>query len=92
MTWSKDLPGLILATTVVRIVNGMDEPYTLNPGVGGKNGYLPRTMAIVCIMLVAERRTYHKMVRCLHADLEAARRMELLTGNIPSKSTICSSY
>ena len=85
------LPGLILATTVARIVNGMDEPYTLNPGVGGKNGYLPRTMAIVCIMLEAERRTYRKMVGYLHADREAARKMGL-TGNIPSKSTICSSY
>ena len=84
------LPGLILAT-VVRIVNGMDEPYTLNPGVGGKNGYLPRTMAIVCIMLEAERRTYRKMVGYLHADREAARKMGL-TDNIPSKSTICSSY
>ncbi len=84
------LPSLILAT-VVRIVNGMDEPYTLNPGVGGKNGYLPRTMAIVCIMLEAERRTYRKMAGYLHADREAARKMGL-TGNIPSKSTICNSY
>ena len=69
----------------------MDEPYTLNPGVGGKNGYLPRTMAIVCIMLEAERRAYRKMAGYLHADREAARKMGL-TGNIPSKITICSSY
>ncbi len=31
LTWPKDLSSLILATTVVRIVNGMDEPYPLNP-------------------------------------------------------------
>ncbi len=70
----------------------MDEPYPLNPGVGGKKGYLPRTMAIVCIMLEAERRTYRKMVRCLHADQKTARRMELLPGNIPSKNMIRNSY
>ncbi len=66
---SRDLPGLILAT-MTRIVNGMDEPYILNPG--GKKGYPPRTMAIVCIMLDAERRTYRKMARFLRADRKAA--------------------
>ncbi len=66
LTWSRDLPGLILATTVARIVNGMDEPYILNPGVGGKKGYLLRTMVIVCIMLDAER----KMVDMCHDDYD----------------------
>ncbi len=75
---------------MVRIVNGMDEPYAFNPMMGSK-WYLPRTIAI---MHYAGGRAQDVP----QDDGISARRLGggvqdgLLTDNIPSKSMIYNSY
>ena len=52
--------------------------------------YPPKAMAVVCIMMEAEMRTYRKMVGYLRMHPDTARRMGL--PKIPSKSTIWRAY
>ena len=54
------LPGLIL-NTILKIVNDLDEPYVVHPGLGGMTAYPPKAMAAVCILMEAEHKTYRKM-------------------------------
>ena len=51
------LPGLILSTTL-RIVEDLGDPYRARPGLGGMAAYPPKAMAVVCILMEAEARTY----------------------------------
>ena len=55
------LPGLILGT-ILRIVEDLGDPYRAKPGLGDMAAYPPKSMAVVCILMEAETRTYRKMV------------------------------
>ena len=55
------LPGLILST-ILNTIKEMDDPYQARPGLGGMTAYPPKAMAVVCIMMEAEMKTYRKMV------------------------------
>ena len=83
------LPCLI-PNTILRIVNDLDDPYAVRPGLGGMTAYPPKAMAVVCIMMEAEMKTYRKMVGYLKMHPDTARRMGL--SGIPSKSTIWRAY
>ena len=79
------LPGLILST-ILRIVEDLGDPYQAKPGLGGMTAYPPKTMAVVCILMEAEARTYRKMVGHLRMNRGLTMKIGLL--KIPSKSTI----
>ena len=83
------LPGLIL-NTILKIVEDLGDPYQAKPGLGGVTAYLPKAMAVVCILMEAEARTYRKMVGHLRLNPNLVRRMGL--PRIPSKSTIWRAY
>ena len=83
------LPGLIL-NTILKIVEDLGDPYQAKPGLGGMTAYPPRAMAIVCILMEAELRTYRKMVGHLRMHPDIVRRIGL--PRIPSKSTIWRAY
>ena len=55
------LSGLILST-ILGIVEDLGDPYRAKPGLGGMTAYPPKAMAVVCILMEAETRTYRKMV------------------------------
>jgi len=45
----------------------MDDLYTPKPGLGDMTTYLPKAMSVICILMVAEKKTYRKMVDYLNA-------------------------
>ena len=61
------LPGLMLGT-ILRIVEDLGGPYRAKPGLDGMTAYPPKSMAVVCILMEAEARTYRKMVGHLRID------------------------
>ena len=73
------LPGLILGT-ILRIVEDL----------GGMTAYLPKSMAVVCILMEAGARTYRKMVGHHRINPSLVRRVEL--PRMPSKGTIWRAY
>ena len=73
------LPGLILST-ILRIVEDL----------GGMTAYPPKTMAVVCILMEAEARTYRKMVG--HLGMNRGLAMKIGLPKIPSKSTMWRAY
>ena len=79
------MPGLILGT-ILRIVEDLDDPYQAKPGLGGMAAYPPNAMAVVCILMEAEARTYRKMVG--HLGMNRSPAMKIGLPKIPSKSTI----
>ena len=83
------LPGLMLGT-ILRIVEDLGGPYRAKPGLGGMTAYPPKSMAVVCILMEAEARTYRKMVGHLRINPNLVRRVGL--SRIPSKSTIWRAY
>ena len=83
------LPGLTLGT-ILRIVEDLGDPYRAKPGLGGMTAYPPKSMAIVCILMEAEARTYRKMVGHHRINPNLVRRMEL--SSVPSRDTIWRAY
>ena len=83
------LPGLILST-ILNTVKEMGDPHQARPGLGGMTAYPPKAMAVVCIIMEAEARTYRKMVGHLRMNRGLAMKIEL--PKIPSKSTIWRAY
>ena len=83
------LPGLILST-ILRIVEDLGDPYRAKPGLGGMAAYPPKAMAVVCILMEAEARTYRKMVG--HLRMNRGLAMKIGLPKIPSKSTIWRAY
>ena len=83
------LPGLILST-ILRIVEDLGDPYRAKPGLGGMTAYPPKAMAVVCILMEAEARTYRKMVG--HLRMNRGLAMKIGLPKIPSKSTIWRAY
>ena len=79
------LPGLIL-NTILETVGEMNDPYQAKPGLGGMTAYPPKAMAVVCILMEAEMKTYRKMVGYLRMHPGIVRRIGL--PGVPSKSTI----
>ena len=79
------LPSLIL-NTILKIVEDLGDPYQAKPGLGGMTAYPPKAMAVVCILMEAEARTYRKMVGHLRMNRSLA--MKIGLPKIPSKSTI----
>ena len=76
--------------TILRIVEDLGDPYRAKPGLGGMTAYPPKSMAVVCILMEAEARTYRKMVGHLRISPNLVRRVGL--SRIPSKSTIWRAY
>ena len=83
------LSGLIL-NTVLKIVEDLGDPYQAKPGLGGMTAYPPKAMAVVCILMEAETKTYRKMVGYLRVHPDLVSRIGL--PRIPSKSTIWRAY
>ena len=83
------LSGLIL-NTVLKIVEDLGDPYQAKPGLGGMTAYPPKAMAVVCILMEAETKTYRKMVGYLRMHPDLVSRIGL--SGIPSKSTIWRAY
>ena len=83
------LSGLIL-NTVLKIVEDLGDPYQAKPGLGGMTAYPPKAMAVVCILMEAETKTYRKMVGYLRMHPDLVSRIGL--PRIPSKSTIWRAY
>ena len=83
------LPGLILST-ILGIVEDLGDPYRAKPGLGGMTAYPPKAMAVVCILMEAEARTYRKMVG--HLRMNRGLAMKIGLPKIPSKSTIWRAY
>ena len=83
------LSGLIL-NTILKIVEDLGDPYQAKPGLGGMTAYPPKAMAVVCILMEAEARTYRKMVGHLRMNRSLA--MKIGLPKIPSKSTIWRAY
>ena len=83
------LPGLILST-ILKIVEEMGDPYQARPELGGMTAYPPKAMAVVCIMMEAEMKTYRKMVGYLRMHPDLVSRIGL--SGIPSKNTIWRAY
>ena len=79
------LPGLILST-ILNTVKEMGDPYRAKPGLGGMTAYPPKAMAVVCILMETEARTYRKMVD--HLRMSRGLAMKIGLPRIPSKSTI----
>ena len=85
----RHLPGPILGT-IPRIVEDLGDPYRAKPGLGGMAAYLPNAMAVVCILMEAEARTYRKTVGHLRTNRGLA--MKIRLPKIPSKSTMWRAY
>ncbi len=68
----------------------MDGPYQAKPGLGGMTAYPPKAMAVVCILMEAEMKTYRKMVGYLKMHPDVVRRIGL--SKVPSKNTIWRAY
>ena len=83
------LPGLILST-ILNAIKEMGDPYQARPGLGGMTAYPPKAMAVVCIMMEAEMKTYRKMVGYLRMHPDLVSRIGL--SGIPSKSTMWRAY
>ena len=83
------LSGLILST-ILRIVEDLGGPYQAKPGLGGMTAYPPKVMAVVCILMEAEARTYRKMVDHLRMNRSLAMKIEM--SKMPPKSTIWRAY
>ena len=83
------LPGPILNTTP-ETVRVMDDPCQAKPGLGGMTAYPPKAMAVVCILMEAEMKTYRKMVGYLKMHPDVVRRIGL--SGVPSKNTIWRAY
>ena len=83
------LSGLIM-NTILKIVEDLGDPYQAKPGLGGMTAYPPKAMAVVCIMMEAEMKTYRKMVGYLRMHPDLVSRIGL--PKIPSKSTIWCAY
>ena len=83
------LPGLILST-ILNTVKEMGDPYQARPGLGGMTAYPSKTIAVACIMMEAEMKTYRKMVGYLGMHPDLVSRIGL--SGIPSKSTIRRAY
>ena len=83
------LSGLIL-NAILKIVEDLGDPYQAKPGLGGMTAYPPKTMAVVCILMEAETKTYRKMVGYLRMHPDLVSRIGL--PRIPSKSTIWRAY
>ena len=83
------LPGLILST-ILSTVKEMGDPHQARPGLGGMTAYPPKAMAVVCILMEAEARTYRKMVG--HLRMNRGLAMKIGLPKIPSKSTIWRAY
>ena len=83
------LSGLIL-NTILKIVEDLGDPYQAKPGLGGMTAYPPKAMAVVCILMEAETKTYRKMVGYLRMHPDLVSRIGL--PRIPSKSTIWRAY
>ena len=75
---------------ILRIVEDLGDPYQAKPGLGCMTAYPPKTMAVVCIIMEAEARTYRKMVGHLRMNQGLAMRIGL--PRMPSKSTIWCAY
>ena len=83
------LPTLIL-NTILEIVQDLDDPYRVKPGLGGMTAYSPKAMAVTCIIMEAERKTYRKIVGHLRNNHDIVMKTGLR--NIPSKSAIARAY
>ena len=83
------LSGLIL-NTILKIVEDLGDPYQAKPGLGGMTAYPPKAMAVVCILMEAEARTYRKMVG--HLRMNRGLAMKIGLPKIPSKSTMWRAY
>ena len=83
------LPGLML-NTILKIVEDLGDPYQAKPGLGGMTAYPPKAMAVVCILMGAEARTYRKMAN--HLKMNRSLAMKAGLPKIPSKSTIWRAY
>ena len=83
------LPGLIL-NTILETVREMNDPYQAKPGLGGMTAYPPKAMAVVCILMEAEMKTYRKMVGYLRMHPDVVRRIGL--SGASSKNTIWRAY
>ena len=83
------MSGLLL-NIVLQIVEELGDPYPVRSGLGGMTAYPPRTMAAVCIVMGAERRTYRKMVGHLRNNRDTVAKIGLR--KIPSKSAIARAY
>ena len=81
---------LLIPETVLQVVQDMDVPYMVGAGLGGMSAYPPKIMAVICIIMEAERKTYRKMSGHLLANPELVAKLGLNT--VPSKSTIARSY
>ena len=88
-TVQKYLPSLIL-DTILKVIHELDEPYHNKPGIGGPCGYSPKTMAAICILKEAEKKTFRGISGHInsHKDLQA----KLGLDTIPDKSTIHRAY
>ena len=76
------LPGLILGT-ILKIVEDLGDPCRAKPGPGGMAAYSPKAMAVVCILMEAEARTYRKMVG--HLRMNRGLAMKIGLPKIPSE-------
>ena len=67
----------------------MGDPYRVSPGLGGMTAYSPKAMAVVCILMEAEK-TYRKMVghSSMHQDIIS----RIGLPRTPSKNTIWRAY
>ena len=83
------LPGLIL-NTILKIVNDLGDSYAARPSLGGMTAYPPRAMAVVCIIMEVERKTYRKMVDHLRNNRDTV--VKIGPHRISSKSTIARAY
>ena len=83
------VPDLIL-NTILRIVNDLDEPYVVRPGLGGMTAYPPKATAAACILMEGERKTYRKIVGHLWNNRDTA--MKIGLRRVPSKITIARAY
>ena len=83
------LPGLIL-NAILKTVREMDDPYQTKPGLGGMIAYPPKAMAVICILMEAEMKTYRKMVGYLKMHPDIVCRIGL--SGVPSKNTIWRAY
>ena len=79
-----------MLNTVLKIVEDLGDPYQAKPGLGGMTAYPPKAMAVVCILMEAETKTYRKMVGYLRMHPDLVSRIGL--PRIPSKSTIWRAY
>jgi len=68
----------------------MDDLYTPKPGLGGMTAYPPKAIAVIYIIMEAEKKTYRKMVGYLNAHHGTLNKIGL--SKPPSKKTIWRAY